>query len=256
MARLTDGIFALGLMVGTTGALVIVSAFGLPTWLDSGATSTLLGAIVGGLLAMSAQIYAIRQQRNERYAELSRINESTSRSIFIKLVQIATNIHHLKNHIDEGISVAKSEGYFRNHFLFIRPISGDITKVYITEQEKSLIIEWREIDLFNNIIHVDWIHNSLSDDIKEYKEMRHEALANLEANSTTGLLSLSEMSSEQYARFESRAAGVSDLISQIIFGLERDYSLCQETLLSMADAIERHTGKTFTVKTPARTAAP
>lgn len=240
MKRWTDGRLAIGIFLGISATLTLGSAFGISVLFDSTSVSTLIGGVIGGAMALSAQQLSIEHQKVERSNERKNTDEVLARSALIKLIQIITNIHHIRNHFNQGIVDGRKFGYINDYFRFTRSLSGNLNPISLSELEKSLPLQWKDVELFNSLLSVDWIYNSLAESVKSYNILREELFASLGADALDGILGQTTLNEEQYSRYAPRAAGLADLHTQIVESCKTDFVDAEAALRSFAGACRSH----------------
>lgn len=183
--------------------------------IGSDVIGALLGAIVGGGITILIQLYANHRQEYLQH-------KSESHTIIVKLLEIATNLHHMRNHLVGRVQVAVAEGApFK--FLYVQPYANNVNTVELNEAEKSMLLDWKQAELFNEILHVDWIYNSDCDSMNEYKRMHYEVRSIPKTTGVQGLVASTEMTKEEYLEFAPRAAELDDLLDQLVQSCKRDY---------------------------------
>lgn len=121
------------------------SIFGSEFW------AAIVGAIVGGGVSIAGQSWATSRQEKAKNAALGN-------AVLFKLVQMHSNVAHIKGHLDESAAVAAERGMWLSQAT--TPLALEPSPIIITPDEKTLVMSLGDDDLFNVIITIDDIYNT------------------------------------------------------------------------------------------------
>lgn len=244
MRNLDEGVLALGIMLGVTGALVTGLFFSADFDAIAGreSMSALLGAIVGGGIAAVIQLYFSFRQKIQT-------ERAVSQAVIIKLLQITTNLYHMRNHLRDRIAAADAAGESYK-FNYVQPYSSDIEGVSLTPEEKSILIEWNDAALFTEILHIDWMYNSDCEAMNQYRRMHNDVRSIPRVVSMDGLLARTEMTPDEYLRFAPKAAELDDLLIQLNESCKNSYLDSKRALIDFVRKFEIRFRIRFELKVP------
>jgi hypothetical protein len=245
-----DGVMAIGVFLGTAIALTSVTIFGMPSWADSQLGSALVGALLGGLLAIVAQALTLAHQDDVARLFRKEAEIALANSTMIKLIEMHSNLMHVKKHLDESLALAAKGPKGPPLCSFVRPLSSKIRHVFLSEPEKSLMIRWCEFDLFNNIISMDWLYSAMSDNLEAYRLDRDALFARFGAVNISGIVGTIEMDRGQHEWFAPRAAALDDSLRQLVGSCDKDCRKIESLLDKFPKACKRHTGQGITLEIP------
>lgn len=72
--------------------------------------SAIVGAIVGGLIALSAQLLALRAERKHRTEDYNRVQQGLAASLLFKMMRIHANYGGVHQYIEECFTEAANKG--------------------------------------------------------------------------------------------------------------------------------------------------
>lgn len=215
----------------------------ISSFLTESLVAAAIGGIVGGSMTLAAQMLALSYQSRETQRRADALDASTAFTLWIKMNQILSNLHHFNSHVREAKSVQDSLGGNTLLFSALRPIANDLGRVYILPDEKALMLRWHSIDLLNKMMSVDWTYNSLLSALETYGQMRSDLLSSLTPTSMEGIIGHVEMTAKEFSVYQPRAAALENLAQQIITDYADDFDKCLEIMRLLSDEIKRRTGQ-------------
>ncbi|MCB2133117.1 MAG: hypothetical protein H6902_02350 [Rhodobacteraceae bacterium] len=175
---LAKGNFALGFATGGLAALsllLFIDFFDLP--LTAGATSTILGAIVGAVIAFAGSVMTIADANRQREAD-QKINEvAVAHSIITKLVdlndEMQKNMRHFMIHDTScRVFLGKEPGAPS----FTKPLEGLSRHIDFNIDERTFVLRSKGAEFFNNISDIKGISDSFFFLIGRHKEAYYNLL--------------------------------------------------------------------------------
>ena len=139
--------------------------------------SAVVGAVVGGLIAALVAFWTQNRvfQEEKRLREQStwENNKALSRSLFLKLTKIYSNIYRFQRSIEEHFERVP-ESRHKHPSLFVIPIGNMPEKVYLSTEELSFCLEYTDDELFDSIVSMGNVHNAAISGMNTFVEMRRE----------------------------------------------------------------------------------
>lgn len=147
-----------GLYLALTDALITI--WGFFSKLGSEFWSAIAGAVVGGLIAYMVQLKALGEAAKERKASSTETQKGLAYSLLFKVISIDSSLDGLKQHVDQGLALKERE---RNAHIsaVLKPLANLPTPVEFSADEMALLLSLKEDDVFNSIMSLDKIHNSI-----------------------------------------------------------------------------------------------
>ena len=131
------------------------------------------GAVVGGSIAAIIQLLSsVYQQRQITKSERQK-KEVLAQTILFKMTDVHNNTHHLSGHIEEYMSNA-AEPVEDYPILAVQGIPNDLSRIAFTSEEKSLIVEFEDFQLLQNLMQLEVDHNDLIKTFSFYTARRSE----------------------------------------------------------------------------------
>lgn len=122
--------------------------------------SAIAGAIVGGIIAYVIQRQERNAARKDRQEERKLEARSLGYSLLFKVISIHTTLTHLKAHVDERLTFGKSVE-IDNVASVLLPIANMPSPVEFTSPEMGMLLSLKDDAVFNSVVSLDKIHNSI-----------------------------------------------------------------------------------------------
>ncbi|MBX5170175.1 MULTISPECIES: hypothetical protein [unclassified Rhizobium] len=139
---------------------ILTSIRELGTWLGSEFWSALVGAIVGGLIALFIQKQEQNAARRERKDDRRMEAKSHGYSLLFKVISIHSSLTNIKKTIDDRLALAKREKIELISAVLL-PIANLPTPVEFSPAEMAMLLSLKNDDAFNAVVSLDKIHNSI-----------------------------------------------------------------------------------------------
>jgi hypothetical protein len=178
--------------------------------------SAIVGAIVGGAIALVAQALSLRAQRKQREAEFKRAQQALGNSLILKMSRIYTNIVRMHQHIEESCDLAKEKNLKGELWQFVTPIANPPPPVRFTHDEICMLWEQKDGEILNTVISLDEVHNGMLDNLKLYIEHWLELTRRMPApDIAQGALFSSSLTAQQVKELRPAMVIVNSLIEQL-----------------------------------------
>ncbi len=198
-----------------------------------------VGSISGGMIAWLLQLGQDRRQTSER-------NQALARSLIFKLIRIYSDLRGFKNHVDASEENAKRDELAIGWQSF-RAIGNLPDKISFSPEEMSYLLSLKNYPLFDKVLSLDVIHASTLRIFELHKE-RRMALTDMLSATMSGTVGTSELTDEQKAFFDPKAAELDLLVSDIKQRVEQDAREASEALKRTNEAIIPTLGKKIEIE--------
>jgi hypothetical protein len=141
-----------------------------------------VGAIVSGLISLFLQGWIFRKENQRRISDRLSIEQAHCHSLYIKMSRIYSNIWMLNDHlkISLGRLGAQDNPIFK--FLAVQPLATHLAPLSFSTEELLLMRQKNELELFNDLLDVESVHNNLIGLFDEYRTMREGVISVLPHN--------------------------------------------------------------------------
>ncbi|MBX3512814.1 MAG: hypothetical protein KF750_04450 [Xanthobacteraceae bacterium] len=210
--------------------------------------SAIAGAIVGGMIALVAQLIAIRATRKQITADKLDIQKTLCASIIFKLIRIHTNILGVYSHIEGCLSGAKQRGLVGDPWQFVTPLINPPGHVHFNSDEMAMLLGLKDFEVFNAVLSLDVVHNSHIDSLRVLSSERRALTDRLEAEEANGVMLSGTMSHEQMMRLKPKMIEVNTLVEQMKERTKKDSSLAFRALDQVNMLFREKLGLTYRVE--------
>lgn len=194
--------------------------------------SALAGTVVGAILSTASAYFFQRRQFNEakkqKDADRFEVRKALGYSVLFKVIHITSSFHNINSHFDE--SFKKAAGRNMTPWQMLIPFANLPERMTFTPEEKGLLISLGDMDLFNDLIDFDGVHNSLLDAAATYATQRQAVTDLLSAEMQDGGIGTSLISNELRQKIEPRAFALNQLVSEMREWAARDAKKSREVL--------------------------
>lgn len=195
---------------------------------ESNFWAAVIGAVVGGAISFVLQMVANRNSRQERIDAKQEVDRSLAYSLSFKIVKIVNRLGNINKHIEECRRLTKTEKVEPLPWTFLLPILNMPDEIHLSADEMALLFSTKNDELFNKVLNIEPVYNSILPVWDEYRRMRERFSAYAEQ----GIISdgVSE------ARFDTSGQGgimlfeVNSLAENLIDRADKDYAEAQEIL--------------------------
>lgn len=142
-----------------------LSSFGSEFW------SAIAGAVVGGVIAYMLHRSALREARRERESAAADARKALAHSLLFKAIKIFEGLHGLKKHVDEAVNEAGSTVSLASVMF---PIANLPDKIVFSSDEMAMLLSLGDDDVFNRVVSLDAIHNSVLPAWERYAMLREK----------------------------------------------------------------------------------
>ena len=211
--------------------------------------SVIVGACVGGFIAYLIQITALRESRNQRAEELLRLHKVLGNSLIVKMIKIYSNFQTLYNHLEECFAAVDHAGSYGEPWTFTRPLATLPSPVVFSSAELSMLIAMNSDEVFNSILPLDTIHNTLWDTVRKQQTERKLLLEQLPADNFVGNVGQATLGNELELKLRPQMIAVNTMIEQLFSHVKRSRSEAETALFSLHTLLQDKLGLTYKLET-------
>ena len=203
-----------------------------------------VGAVAGGAIAYLLQRLSLGEARKLREAAQLATNKALGHALLLKMVQIFSNLVHFHAHMEESWRAEIAQDPAAEPWQVVKPIINLPDWVRFTVEEKSLLLSFKDDDLFNSMVSMDAIHNDLVNLFAAYEEKR-TALVSLLPSQMEGAVGTVEISREQWPVIRPRMIEVNLLGNDIRARSKQDYEQARHCFDRLQEVLKSNLGFTY-----------
>lgn len=140
--------------------------------------AAITGALVGGLISLLGQHYAVKEARNERLENRQDMLKATAQSLLAKLTRLHSNFVFMQNEIERaykdndqiGTNSTPETGVWRR----LQTFSNVPSDLSFSDLELALLFELDDPELAGSFMMMDEKHNSFMASVRTYSQMRNQ----------------------------------------------------------------------------------
>jgi hypothetical protein len=210
--------------------------------------SALIGAIVGGLLALGAQMIALRAVRKQREEDHKRTQQALANSLLFKMMRIHSNFGGIHRYIEESFDEAKARGLGGPSWQFLRPFANVPPPVDFSPDEMAMLLAQKDDGVFNAVLGADGIHNSYMEILRTYKDERKALMDRLTPQRVQGDMGSGELSPQEMLILQPRIIDVSSLAEQLRTHAATGYSESTKVLDRLHKLLKERLGLPYKIE--------
>jgi hypothetical protein len=185
--------------------------------------SAIIGAVVGGFIALLIQIVALRSSKKYRDQDRLDVKRGLANSLLLKLVRVHSNFYGIHHHIESCYQAGKERGDEKNPWRFFMPLANLPETVVFSPDEMGLLFSQRDDDVFNSVLDMDVAHNSLIEVMKIIAVTRKELTKQLKVSAVEGNRLSGDLNEQEYLSIQPQVIETDGLIEQARIQAADDY---------------------------------
>jgi hypothetical protein len=138
----------------------------------SAIAGAVVGALVAGVITFGCQLYALSKAREEREADHTTQQKALAHALLFKLAKIHSNLHGIHRHFWESWEAGRKELKDAQPWQVVVPLANPPAHVHLPSDEMGLLLAQRDDLLFNNVMDLEAMHNSLLDAVRVFNTER------------------------------------------------------------------------------------
>lgn len=207
--------------------------------------SAIVGAIVGGLIALFVQLIALRAAKKQRAEDQKETRRALGNSLLFKMVRIHSNIYGIHRHIEERFEEAMQRGLGGEPWQFFLPLANPPEPVNFSSEEMGMLLAQKNDDVFNLVLPMDVIHNSMIVLVKLINQERQKLSSLLKPDEVDGHVITGHLSKEQVLMFRPRMIEVNTLIESTRVNANRGTRDSREALKRLNSLLREKLGLSY-----------
>lgn len=208
----------------------------------AGISGAMLGAIIGGAITYALQRNAQKHDREIRDQEKKEKQSALAHSLVLKMLRMHSNIVNYRDHIEMHFARAAGKSG-AEPWLFVVPLASHPERVLFSVDELTLLLSFKEMDLANELLPLDCVHNATVGAFEKFCEKSEALRGSLEGTPTGKKNEIVTLIPEKdIPRIYPKTVEINDLIEQLRDTCNKDAALYWETLLKLAKAFKTHLG--------------
>lgn len=197
-----------------------------------------VGAILGGVISLGIQLLVLRQAKMDRIEQQKEERRALARSLFLKMIRIASNLDQLQRHLELAFATVPNEIH-ENPWLFVQPLASLPPEVQIASHELSLVMSFGDDELLNKLLPFDAIHNDTVALFHTFARLKNE-LKPLMPATIEGSVATTVLSEERMKLVAPRAAELNMLLKQMRERLKLDLDEARWIVDRLHPALSKH----------------
>src|SRR3546814_10422982 len=120
--------------------------------------AAIIGAIIGGLIALGIQLLALRAAKNQRLEEAAERKKALAHALLFKMAKILSNLENFKEYLQGPLKIANEAKLEREPWELIQPLANYPDPIQFSTDEMAMLLSLKNDDLFNEILSMDQVH--------------------------------------------------------------------------------------------------
>jgi hypothetical protein len=207
--------------------------------------SAIAGAIVGGLIAFGVQLIALRDAKVQREEDRRRTQQALGNSLLFKMIRIYSNFHGIRGHIEGCFEEAKKKGVKGEPWQIVLPLANPPDHVHFSSDEMGMLLAQKDDDIFNAVVEIDVIHNSLVDALKVMQTLRMNLADRLVAEEVAGNKVSGVIPVAEGIKLRPKMIEVNMLVDNVRALVAKDFDECGVALDRLQELLRRTLGLSY-----------
>lgn len=210
--------------------------------------SAIAGAIVGGLIALLAQLIALRATKKQRDEDRDYIRKALGNSLLFKMIRVHSNFFNIHHHVEVCYKEGIRRGDISHPWRFFIPLANPPDPIAFSSDEMGMLISLRDNDVFNSMIDMDVAHNSLLAVLRVAIVLRKELTEKLKVDGVDGSQLAGVLRPEEWLALQPRMIEVNSVIEQMRAQAKKEYEASKKTLDDLATLFRVKLGLGYSIE--------
>ena len=136
----------------------------------------LTGAIASSYFAYIIQRRSFNEDREIRKEELRKTQQVLGRNLILKAARIHSNILTIHRYLEESFQIGEQHAAAIEPWGFVREIAPLPSPVRFSYDELSMLMGLDDDDVFNSVLNLEPVHESIVELVKKYHSDRKELI--------------------------------------------------------------------------------
>lgn len=212
--------------------------------------SAIIGAVVGGGIALIGQLIAMRYERKKRAEDRLEVKRALAHSLLFKVLRIHTNFYGMYRHIEDHFERAERKGLQAQPWQIVAPLANPPKHLHFSSDEMGMLLSLKDDDVFNSLASLDVVHNSLVDLFNLMMQLRMALTDSLKASGVEGVTVSGVVSREDWQRLQPKMLEVNSLIDAMRNQAKRDFNESNRALPHLANLLMKKLDMKYRLELP------
>jgi hypothetical protein len=212
--------------------------------------AAIVGAVVGGLIALFAQWLAIRAERKQRKEDRFRSQQALAMSLLFKVRDMHGNYTQSRRSIEEQFAEAKEAGLLGEPWRFFKPFSSSLTHFHFTAGEKATLLELKNDELMNETLLLEPKHYHYVESLRTLNQLLFDLVEKVVPREVKGDRGKVELPQEEFMKLRPRMIQINSLIDQLRVEASEDAETYGKLLEQLAKLYKQRLQLPFTITFP------
>jgi hypothetical protein len=208
----------------------------------SGTAAAILGAFVGGAITFFVQWMSLREAQRIRENDRRQIQEALGNSLFFKLIKINSNFVGLHEYVETCFKNADERKLGGEPWMFVEPLANPHDRIHFTSEEMGMLLSLKNNNVFNCLLRMDDIHNSLLGILEVFNKERDILTERLNADSFKDSMLKGVLDQNQILQLKPNMIRVNSLIDSMRREAKRDVDESESALDALYELLHSKLG--------------
>lgn len=199
----------------------------------------IVGSVSGGAISYCLQRSALAEAKRERKEHANQNNLALAHALIFKMLLMVNNLAHLQRHVAACEARAAAADTNTPPVGFLQPIINIADPVHLDANQMSMLLAQGADDVFNRVLEIPQIHNSILSVWRQYAAMRADlhqtAPPSIDMKTGTGEFRVANNGPQAVKFFETNAVA-----SELVSRAHRDYADADQTLQSLVKLLQNN----------------
>ena len=177
--------------------------------------SAITGALVGGMIAFVVQMIALRAAKKQGSEDYKLVQQGLGNSLLFKMIRVHLNFQAIHHHIEACFEGAGRRGLVGEPWQFVLPLANPPNPIHFSSEEMGMLLAQRDDEVFNAVLSIDVLHNSLIDAVKTLNDRRLALTERIAAGKVEGEVAISGLPQAELLAIRPRMIELNTLIEQL-----------------------------------------
>ena len=203
------------------------------------------GTIGGGLIAYLIQLKALRETRRYREQDHRRSQQHLANSLLVKMIQLHSNFRGFHKHFEDSFAKETNSKGNRESWQFVLPIANIPNPIHFSSDELSMLLAMKDNHVFNAILPMDTVHNSLLEAANTFTTQRTLLTDRLPIERTDSSSVGGTLTPEQLQTIRPQMIIVNQLVEQIRVFADSGFNESKTALHALHSLIQNRLDVTY-----------
>lgn len=203
--------------------------------------SAIAGAIVGGVIAYILHRSALMEARRERGANQIEARAALAHALLFKVLKIFEGLRGLEQHVDDAVAKVDTTASLAATMYQIANLPDPTS---FSSDEMGMLLSLGNDDVFNDVMQLDTIHNSILPVWERYGFLREKVQQLHEAETFDGATGASTILVKKGSRLDIALFEANQLASELASRAKRDAADAKKTAIALQALLAEKLGIT------------